>query len=196
MTEQTPTPSAEAFDIFEFQSGVAYPSDSVTIYLDQASAYEAQRLDTQIADTKDPDEVDRLVAERQGVLERVKASAITFHLQGLSPEVAQALDQRIRTESALYEASQEVGIQGLQAREDFQDEKFNKRLAAHLKYISRVNPETGAVQEDRREWTAETVDRVLRRLPVEERLKIANLMLDLTYRADYFSELGSDPDFS
>lgn len=189
MTEQMP--DAGTFDIFEFQSGVSYPSDSVTVYIDQRSAYLAQQIEEQIADTKDPDEVNRLAALKDEYLAKVKETAITFHLQGLSPEVAQALDAQIKAESELYEATVEAGLQGAEAREKFQDEKFNKRLAAHLRYITNA-----AGHRDEREWTGEIVDRIMRRIPVEERLKVIDMMLDLTYRGDYFSQVGSDPDFS
>lgn len=191
-----PISEAETFDIFEYQSGVSYPSDTVTVYLDQRSAYEAQKIEEQIADTKDQDEVDRLVARKEELVEKIKSTALTFHLQGLPPEEAQALDETIRINSEHFEAAQEAGLQGLLSREAFQDEKFNMRLAKHLQYISRINPETGKVQEDRREWTPEIVDRIIKRLAVEERLKIINTMLDLSYRADLYTSLGSDPDFS
>lgn len=60
----------ENFDFLAFVQGRNYPTDSVTIYFDEASAYALQR-----------EENEAKIAELQ---ERVRASAVTINLTGIS----------------------------------------------------------------------------------------------------------------
>lgn len=80
-----------AFKILDAISGRGYPEQTVTVYLDEATAYEAalvkEELD-QIDSKKSTPEIDakrnELTEKQEELLENLTASAFTFHLRGVS----------------------------------------------------------------------------------------------------------------
>ena len=79
----------DGFDIFDILTEKAYPKDTVTVYLDEAAAYELRALQKEAdAIEGEPDEAtiqdfnDRLTALRT----RIDKSARTFHLSGVDAD--------------------------------------------------------------------------------------------------------------
>jgi len=87
----TEAKSPQKFDVLAAAKGQNYPEDDIVVYTDVVAAYQLQRLEAKIADTKDDDEVNALDAQRVALREAVKASALTFHLRGIAPGHIQAL---------------------------------------------------------------------------------------------------------
>jgi len=74
---------ANTFDLGQVLAGRGYPTDTVTVYLDEATAYliQAQR---EIVSTATGDELVAAQEALDALVEQAKPSAYTFHLKGRS----------------------------------------------------------------------------------------------------------------
>jgi hypothetical protein len=167
------------FSVLSAIQGTAYPRDNVTVYTDAAAAYEVKILEQRSAETEDEDEVNALDKQRQALVEKIKASGLTFHLHGFAPQIVKAIN-----ESAAA-ANPEADLdEGPVARE------INFRYLAEA--ISKVVSADGA--EDTHHWNVDEVTTLEATLPPEEfaRLMIkmdevvfASLVFDATVNADF-----------
>ncbi len=81
------------FNVLEFLSGANYPTEEVVLYTDVKSAAEFERIknerdNAQVGDAKTEKAYQ---ARLDKLAEAIKASALTFHLQGLPPKESQAI---------------------------------------------------------------------------------------------------------
>ena len=72
------------FNIVNLLRERAYPEYAVTVYVDEASAFAGGEIDERITTTEDDAEVERLMAERDEIVEKLKKSAIKFYLKGIA----------------------------------------------------------------------------------------------------------------
>lgn len=158
------------FSVLDAAKGKSYPQDTVTVYTDTAAAYEAYKLEKRINASVDSDEVDALALEQKALRDKVKASAKTFLLRGIS----KGLIKRINEEAEIkFQAELDDRKQNVWANFSY--------LAAHI--IS-VTDADGAVDE--RKWSFEDVDTLQDELDDSEFQKIMGLMLELTFATDLF----------
>lgn len=72
------------FSIVNLLRDRAYPKDSVVVFLDEASAYAGGEIDKKIKTTADDAEIERLHDERDAIIEKMKQSAVTFYIKGIT----------------------------------------------------------------------------------------------------------------
>jgi len=145
----------ETFDVLEFVTGDLTPKDEVVIYTDAEAGYALDKLVQAEADNAsraeseglgitdeltwvDPDEVDAL-------RERIEASALTFELKGMAPQLKKAI------RSAL------VAKHGHKESDDFEKaEPFYRELTHELIARSIVQARRADGKLDKT-WTAEKI---------------------------------------
>lgn len=170
-----------SFDVLDTLAGVAYPSDKVTIYIDAESAWQVARLAELAADTLDPDEADELDAKMTALKERIKESALTFHMRGYPYEVSQNIEKEAR---GLFKLEATAPL-SFEAQRWFQ----HKAIA---EAIQRVEKASGEV--DGKRWTPESVEALRNRLVPGEFAKLDALVSRLAFAATYFDAVV-DADF-
>ena len=185
MTEIAP-PNPRTFDIFEVAQGRSYPQDVVDVYLDLDAAFQAAKVEKQIAVEPDTEVVTTLEVERKALLEKVKASRLTFHLKGLSQKAVRAIE---------VQADSKFGTDELNKEGKPFNEKILWRnyawLASHIAAVYNAKDE-----RDERVWTSEDVLNLVELIPEESSNKLMKAMQDLTFRALYFEQAEVSPDFS
>lgn len=99
MPETTPeeivVPDPKTFSLFDHLEGRDFPTDSVSLYVDETSALEASKLIERRKDLRYPKtpeqeaELETVEAELKALAAKVEASAITVHLRGAPNGVVQ-----------------------------------------------------------------------------------------------------------
>ena len=87
---ETATLSKETFSFFDVLSGVSYPKDVLTIYMDEAAAYDLEKLLREISGTSENDvteeSVEALRVKAEALKSRIENSKYTFFLTGVSDD--------------------------------------------------------------------------------------------------------------
>lgn len=134
---QTTYPTEETFSFFDVLDGKAYPKDTITVYLDDAAAYDLRKLNKALREAIDSgdatdEDVARFNAEAQSLKARIEASAYTFHLTAVSSELMQdaldAADKKFEAEKVSRKRADGSLIRELPQ---------NKQVA-YAKYVSAV----------------------------------------------------------
>lgn len=83
-----PTPSPETFSFFDVLSEKAYPKDIVTVYMDDAAAYDLKKLSIEAdgVEETDVEKIAEIGARLRALRERIEASAVTFYLTGVGAD--------------------------------------------------------------------------------------------------------------
>lgn len=165
-------PNAATFDVFATIIGSTYPEDTVTVYTDQKSAYEAHKLELAIADETDDERVNELDAQRKELIKAVKDSALVVRMRGVPSPVQEAIETKHKDE------------------EDKDAFTFDL-VAAHILDITNAQGEV-----DSRAWDGELVKALLNGIPGENASRILNKVTELTLKARYFEEVEVSEDFS
>lgn len=184
--------SPDSFDVLEFVNSAILPQDDVTIYTDGDAALklakifvaeaarqkqaeeEAIGLDEEYEDYADEDEITALH-------ERLAASALVFHLQGLAPAATEAIEKHLKATLPYTEGA---------VNEEF-NETFNNTLIA--KTIVSVEKSDGKVNTQT--WTPEGVAALNTSLYVSEQNKLFNAAAELNYIGAIFDR-AINADFS
>jgi hypothetical protein len=87
------------FNIVNVLKDRGYPESSVVVYLDESSAYAAAIAKEKIITAKEGEDVSALQAEHDLLLEKLRESAVTFYLRGLSES---ARDSALRQAKKKY----------------------------------------------------------------------------------------------
>lgn len=175
------------FDLFAMAQGDArtYPQDILDVYLDHGAAHQAHVLELRIARETDTEKVNALDAERNALLEKVKASRLTFHLKGLSAKAIKAVEDQ---------ADAKFGMDDTKDGRPHTEKNIWRNfswLASHIADVYNANDE-----RDSRVWDFESVSQLANVLPGEEFDRLMNAMQELTFRARYFEQVQVNPDFS
>lgn len=157
------------FDVIEAAKGRGYPTDSVTVGVDAASAYEIKRLLEQGANEKDPEATNEIDAKIEVLKDKIRTSNLTFNMRGISPGMIESITEEGKT---LFEDI-EFGPGGLWCNEAY--------LAAHI-----ISVDDAANNLDESLWTQAKVAELKAWLPAESYQAINQLMLDLTWATAYF----------
>lgn len=179
MTDTTLDPGT--FDLLAVAEGRSYPEDDITIYLDHNAAYRLARLETRIAEEKDPGVVGSLDETRQELIKRVKDSALVFHLRGLSQRVIRAVENTVDAKFGAGDDSPE--------RVAWSNNAF---MAAHI-----VRVTNAAGEQDKTVWDAEKITQLQDVIPAESYDSLYQAMTLLTFiKVPYFEQVETSPDFS
>lgn len=154
----------DTFDILSFVEGSAYPTLDVTVHTDAQAGAELVRLNKERIDQADPTpELDERVT---ALIERIKASALTFTLQGMAPGTVRELY------SVEDDATDEEALKA-----------ENGLIASTIKYVTRAD---GA--RDNRVWDADAVAKLRIFLKEAEVGKLVKGMIDVNFNAAVFDD--------
>lgn len=160
------------FSVLDVAKGRGYPQDTVDIYMDHDAAYEAHKIELQIADETDEEIVNLKDQARKILRDRVLASKLTFHMRGVNSGTVEGLQKEAKKKFP-EEDDREV-------RNEWVNDSY---LAAHI--IKVVDAEGN---EDGHKWTAEEAQQLRAYLPAESFLKLRIKQEELTFAAMYFDE--------
>lgn len=129
-------PDAKTFDVADMFTGKAYPKEVVTVYMDEATAYELHKLReeallaVQAGDEKKAAKVEK---ELKALVKKGEESRYDFHLTGASRDDRKALIDIVRAE---YPS--EVDFLGREKPNPEADEKYaNLVWSLHIEKIER-----------------------------------------------------------
>lgn len=162
------------FSVLEVAKGRGYPQDIVDVYLDHDAAFKIHRLEARIASEQDGEKVNALDDERRELVEKVKASRLTFHLRGISEDDIEAVQKQ---------ATEKFGPDESNDKGKWSNGAF---LAQHIVSVTNAEGEV-----DSHKWTADEVVELWKVLPTESFNKLLLLMQELTFAARYFDEAVS-----
>lgn len=174
--------SKGVFDITEFAKGRAYPSDSVTAYLDVDAAYELTKINSQINSVLVGEEakVAELEAQAKVLSERLLASKIVFHMRGVNQSVIESISKKC---DELYPSTVNAFGQE-ETHPDWVREWTCGLVAANL-----ISVENAAGELDERVFTSDDVNEFRQYLPKEIWDMITEKMQQLTLAGAYFKGL-------
>lgn len=81
--------SKKVFNLSEVIKGRGYPSKDATIYLDADSAFRLSEIDDELNNYVEDDLREKLEAEAQQLAEKIKESALTFTMRGVSQKIVE-----------------------------------------------------------------------------------------------------------
>lgn len=172
---------AEEFDVLEFFAGAVLPTKDVTLYRDAAAGFAlAEILDAE-AEAKKKNKSEGLgLGDDDGYVdedritelhERLLASAATFHLKAIDPEVQRELREELRLKHKVRT--------GAPTSEDFNVE-YNYAVIA--KTIQSVTAANGKV--DTKEWTVERVEKFDRKVLSTEFERLFEAVFEINFIGD------------
>jgi len=160
------------FSVLDAAKGRSYPSDKAVVYTDVEALYDYDKLEGVANATSDGDAVNALEGQLEALREKIKASALTFHMRGFAPGVTQAIND---------EAAAKFGPEAdLDSGEPF-IWRADKWIAES---IIRVTDVDDAVDEHR--WSIEDVVALRTWLPETEFAKVRLLAFSLSFQAWQF----------
>lgn len=160
------------FSVLDVAKGRGYPQDTVDIYMDHASAHEAHKIESLIAETTDPNVVEFLEDQRRALRDAVIKSRLTFHMRGINSGTIEGLQKQAKKKFPDDEDREE--------RNAWVNDSY---LAAHV--VKVVDAEEN---EDGHKWTAEEMAELRGYLPAESFVKLIAKRDELTFAAMYFDE--------
>lgn len=182
----------ETFSFTEVVQGRGYPRDEVAIYLDEATAYQIVKLEKQIADSLDDQEVDALAEKVAELRKKLAQSKYIFKIVGLSTQTREDLLEKARNDIKPEYDQHKNFITG-------QVEKVEKESPKRDRYytnllwqasIEQIVAPSGAVD------TAPTLETVeaFRKAPMSQQVKFQTALNELSVAAEIFEE-SVDDDF-
>lgn len=168
------------FDITEFAKGRAYPQDTVVAYVDVDSAYELNKINTQINTALPGVDLSELEAKAQELTEKILASKIIFHMRGVNQSIIESINAKC---NELHPPkADEYGNEQL-------DENWMKVWTCSLVASNLIKVENANGEVDERAFTYEEVDEFRKYLPKEVWDLITEKMQQLTLAGAYFKGL-------
>lgn len=76
----------ETFSFFDVLSEKAYPRDTVTVYMDDAAAYDLRKISREAEELDSQEDMNDLAERLAALRQRIEASAMTFHLAGVGAD--------------------------------------------------------------------------------------------------------------
>jgi hypothetical protein len=81
--------SKKVFNLTDAIKGRAYPHRDVTVYLDGEAAHKLYEINEKLSETTDIDQHEALEAEAKIYAEKIKSSALTFSMRGVSQKAVE-----------------------------------------------------------------------------------------------------------
>lgn len=179
------------FNVLDAVKGRGYPTDKVTLYTAFDAEYEARNIEAKLKALEGKKATKEVTAQRtelqsslDACLQRIKDSALTFHLRGVAPSVQEAI--YAEADAHLADENNE-DITTDEQRNEFVN---NAVIAAHIVKVVNAHGD-----EDLSEWTGEKVGALREILPDGEMLKLLQKVAELSFEAAAFDKVVG-PDFS
>lgn len=178
MSEST----VKSFSVMDALTGVSYPEDHVTIYTDAKSAYAAHALEKRDADETDPEASNANVEQITALKQKVRDSALTFHLQGYPPQVHRDIETEAR--STFKIGTEDEDSEGAAAF------AFHKGIALAIRKVVSADG-----SEDTRRWTPEDVEKLRFSVHLDQFNRLSEKVSEVVFAGVAF-DTSVTPDFS
>lgn len=170
------------FDLDAFVQGRGFPTDTVTVFTNDDAAHKLAKVNARLteiaqnpAHTKKPlkDEFALLETQASELKDAIRASALTFHLRGISPGHIKKITKDVVKDQAKEDNAWDEG-----EAEDILNFRW---LTPHI--IKVVNASGDA---DERVFTEERVENLANLLPTSEWKKLTEAVSDLSFKSVVF----------
>lgn len=169
--------SKKVFNLSDAIKGRAYPQKDVTVYLDDESAMALVDIDDMMTETTDPTIMKKLEAEAQILSNRIKESALTFRMRGVSQDVI---------ELVLKQLNEKYKVKGSAGTEN---PEWMKDYITILVGMNIVSVKDSSGSEDDSVFDFDKTEEIRRNLPAVEWGKLVEMMQKLTLAGGYFDQL-------
>lgn len=170
--------SAKVFNLADAIKGRAYPTTSVKVYLDDASAMDLVQINQVMNRTTDPEKLAELEARAGKLAEKIMASSLEFSMRGIGQSAIELITEKI---NAKYEiATNEDATRNQEWMKDY------ITTLVSMNIVSVTNAE-GAVDDS--EFTFEKTEELRTALSPTEWAKLVGAMQKLTLAGGYFEQL-------
>lgn len=170
--------SAKVFNLADAIKGRAYPTTSVKVYLDDASAMDLVQINQLMNRTTDPEKLADLEVKAGKLAEKIMASSLEFSMRGIGQSAIELITEKI---NAKYEiATNEDATRNQEWMKDY------ITTLVSMNIVSVTNAE-GAVDES--EFTFEKTEELRTALSPTEWGKLVGAMQKLTLAGGYFEQL-------
>lgn len=170
--------SQKVFNLADAIKGRAYPTKSVTIYLDDESAMKLIEINEELDKTTDPEAAKALEAQAKELSESVMASALTFNLRGVGQsqidETTKELDKKYGI------GREELGT----SNSDWLRDYITTLVALNIESVVDAD---GAI--DSSEFNFEKAEGLRQMLAQTEWSRLVATMQKLTLAGGYFDQL-------
>lgn len=169
--------SKKVFNLSDAIKGRAYPQKDVTVYLDDESAMKLVEIDDMMTEATDQTIMKKLEAEAQILSNRIKESALTFRMRGVSQDVI---------ELVLKQLNEKYKVKGSAGTEN---PEWMKDYITILVGMNIVLVKDFSGSEDDSVFDYDKTEEIRRNLPAVEWGKLVEMMQKLTLAGGYFDQL-------
>jgi len=169
--------SKKVFNLSDAIKGRAYPQKDVTVYLDDESAMALVDIDDMMTETTDAAIMNKLESEAKILSERIKESALTFRMRGVSQD---AIELVLKQLNEKYKVKGSAGTENPDWMRDY------ITILVGLNIVS-VKDFSGG--KDDTVFDFDKTEEIRRNLPAAEWGKLVEMMQKLTLAGGYFDQL-------
>ena len=169
--------SKKVFNLSDAIKGRAYPQKDVVVYLDDESAMRLVEIDDMMTETTDQAIMKKLEVEAQTLANRIKESALTFKMRGVSQDVIELVLKQLNEK---YKVKGSAGTENPDWMRDY------ITTLVGLNIVS-VTDSSGNLDES--VFDFDKTEEIRRNLPAVEWAKLVEMMQKLTLAGGYFDQL-------
>lgn len=170
--------SAKVFNLADAIKGRAYPTTTVKVYLDDATAMELVEVNQLMNRTTDPDKIDELSETAKGLAEKILESSLTFEMRGIGQKEIDQITEELNDSYGVLK-----GQDGT-SNPDWLRDYITLLVGRNI--MSVTNAE-GAV--DNSEFDLDKTNELRTALSISEWNKLVGAMQKLTLAGGYFDQL-------
>lgn len=170
------------FNLSEVIKGRGYPTKNAVIYLDGESAFQLSELNSEMNDFHSQQELDEMQKKAEELAEKVKKSAITFVMRGVSQKIVEDVikktNEKYPPEKGRNEASD--------------NPDWVKYYIANLVALNIVKVIDSEGNVDNSTYTADALLEIRDSIPADAWNVLVETMQKLTLASGYFDELTDE----
>lgn len=169
----------KVFNLTDFIKGRSYPEAEVVVYLDDQSAMQVLELNKKLAKALKPEELEAIEAQISDLTEKIKGTALTFKMRGISQEIVEAIMKKANVRHNVAKASD--GANSPEWMRDYITMLIGENIVS-------VTNADGAV--DSEHFDFDKTDALRKNLPASEWGKLVEAMEKLTLAGGYFDQIS------
>lgn len=173
-----------SFDIFKLASGATHPEDTVTIVMDDATAYRIRQIEEKLNGSHrysltEKEQAD-LEKESKALRKKLDESKAIIHLQGVPIEERSKIDNEV---DKLF---------GKDTESDAKDIELSARyFLAHYR-----GAEDAKGNKDETEWDLDKAKQFWQMIPDEARQRLVEKTIQLSLKSDNYEHVETSASFS
>ena len=169
--------SAKVFNLADAIKGRAYPTTSVRVYLDDASAMELVEVNLRMNRTTDPELLAELEKIAEDLAKAIMNSALTFEMRGVGQSTIEAVTEKVNV------------MHNVPNAEEAHSQEWLKDYITHLVAINIVSVTNSEGAVDKEPFDYQKTEELRKVLSVTEWNKLVGTMQKLTLAGGYFDQL-------